>query len=124
MQIAAAVFVIPFVIITTCCLVALVKIRSFLKETGMGDRVNTCKIFLHSTIFILFTLQMLGKYVFIAYGKYELAFAFVFIFLASAHVADCAILWILWSLGTYVKQRYKQVKSANVSNESTCDATD
>ena len=56
MPIAAGVFLIPFILITTCCLVALVKIRSFLKETGMGDRVDTCKILLHSTIFILFTL--------------------------------------------------------------------
>jgi hypothetical protein len=111
MPIAAGVFLIPFLLITTCCLVALVKIRSFLKETGMGDRVDTCKIYLHSTIFILFTLQMVGKFVFIDTGNYHQAFSFVFVFLASAHVADCAILWILWCLGTYIKQEIKRSQS-------------
>jgi hypothetical protein len=124
MPIAAGVFLIPFILITTCCLVALVKIRSFLKETGMGDRVDTCKILLHSTIFILFTLQMIGKYVFVDLGNYKLAFSFVFIFLASAHVADCAILWILWCLGTHAKRNSKHYESATFSNESTCNATD
>ena len=66
----------------------------------MKNRIDTGKVVLHSTIFLIFTAQQISKLIFAYLGKSNIVFYFLIFFLFSAYLADIAILWILWTLGT------------------------
>lgn len=93
---------VPYFIISIVCFVALAKIRNFFKENGLGNRIDTGKVVLHSLIFAIFTIELVGEYVVSLLEEPLISFILVCVFVTCLIITDYIILYILWKLGTTV----------------------
>lgn len=109
-NIASVIYMIPYTIISIVLFVALAKIRAFFKEKGLGQRVDTGKIVLHCVIFALFTLELIGEFLIALSDNKTFIYISEAVLISSIVLSDYAILWILWQLGTTVKDTNKSCR--------------